>query len=226
MQVTATISGLDQAILEAKGNLAAAMVEAMTAAGTGLKEELRDQVEAAGMGPRLAKTWQLKIYPQGRDSLEPAASAFSKAPHVIDAFARGATIVPRSGRRFLAVPTEDCPRISSGRAMTPREVEQYFGRRLIAISPNDRGFHTPSRRRAGVVYLVMKKLVIRKATQRWRNASAKELAGKSRNPRPVQAVIMFVLVPQVKMRKSLDLNAAANYWAGQFASLLANAGNG
>jgi hypothetical protein len=52
----------------------------------------------------------------------------------------------------------------------------------------------------------MKQLVIRKATGRWRNATQREQDGRTRNPRPVQNVIMFTLVPQVKKPKSIDLS--------------------
>ena len=64
-------------------------------------------------------------------------------------------------------------------------------------------------RHRGVAFLVMKDLVVRKATGRWRKASDKERAGTTRNPRPLQAVIMFTLVHAVKKPKSVDLSAPA-----------------
>lgn len=182
------------------------------------KDAFRAQVRAAGLGDRLPNAIRGVTYPNrsGRNSLEPTGWIYAQpskkgrgAAAIIDSYARGEMIVPRSGKRWLAVPTDDCPRKRQGNAMTPDEVEQRFGRRLVFISPDDRGFKTPSQRQRGVGYLVMKGLVIRKATGRWRRATEREQAGRTRNPRPVQAVIMFTLVPHVRKPKSVDLSAPA-----------------
>jgi hypothetical protein len=63
---------------------------------------------------------------------------------------------------------------------------------------------------------VLKGLVIRKATGRWRNATDRERAGKTRNPRPVQSVIMFTLVRAVKKPKSIDLSVPADVATTRF----------
>ena len=131
-------------------------------------------------------------------------------------------IYASGGRKRLAIPSDDCPRKRGGDALTPAEVEAKFGRRLIEISSSDRGFHTPSIRKGGNAYLVMRNLVVRKQTGRWRNASAKELAGKTRNPRPVQMVIMFTLVRNVRKPKSIDLSEPAALAEQRFPENLTN----
>lgn len=179
-----------------------------------VKNAFRDQVRAAGLGDRLANAVRGIAYPNraGRRSLSPAGWIYAQpskdgrgAAAIIESYSRETMIVARQGRRFLAVPTDDCPRKRTGAALTPDEVEQKFGRRLQFISPADKGFRTPSTRQKAVGYLVLKGLVVRKATGRWRNATAREREGRTRNPRPVQAVIMFSLQKWVKKSKRVDL---------------------
>lgn len=190
--------------------------------GQQLKQELRDETAQYGLGSRLAGTWQLRVY--GAGGKNPAALVYTKAAKIIDSYARGATIYPKSGHRFLAIPTDDAPRKRQGNAMSPDEVEARFGRSLVFIGPGDRGFRTPSIRKNGVAFLVMNGLVTRKSTARWRGATANELAGKTRNPRPVQSVIMFILVPFVKKPKLFDLDRLAAD-AGANVTLLIAGGN-
>ena len=181
-----------------------------------VKNAFRAEVRRANLGERLPNAIRGVTYPRSRNALEPVGWIYAQpsrdgrgAAAIIESYATGAMIVPRAGKRWMAVPTDDAPRKRQGDAMTPDEVERRFGRRLQFISPNDQGFRTPSTRHRGVAYLVLKGLVIRKATGRWRNASERERAGKTRNPRPVQAVIMFTLVPHVKKPRTVDLSAPA-----------------
>lgn len=195
--------------------IAGFMTAAMRDTTDDVKEAFRAQVRAAGLGDRLANAVRGVTYPNrsGRKSLSPTGWVYAQpskegrgAAAIIESYASGAMLVARAGKRWLAVPTDDCPRKRSGNALTPDEIETKFGRRLQFISPADKGFHTPSRRGRGAAYLVLKNLVVRKASGRWRNASEKERAGKTRNPRPLQAVIMFTLVRHVKKPKSIDLS--------------------
>ena len=194
-----------------------------------VKEAFRDQVRAAGLGDRLPNAIRGVTYPNksGRISLNPTGWIYAQpskdgrgAAAIIESYSSGENIVPRAGKRWLAIPTDDCPRKRQGDALTPEEVEEKFGRRLMFIDPGDKGFKTPSMRHRGIAYLVLKGLVIRKSTGRWRNASDNERAGKTRNPRPVQAVIMFTLVPSVKKPKSIDLSAPAAIAEARFVANL------
>jgi hypothetical protein len=81
---------------------------AVTDTGRWTQEQLRGQIRS-GFGARsarLANTWRLAVYPTSAPTLRPAALVSSRAPAIIDAFDRGAVIRPRGGGRYLAVPLE------------------------------------------------------------------------------------------------------------------------
>jgi hypothetical protein len=209
---------LDDIFTGSEEDVARFVTEAMRDTADQVKEAFRDQVRAAGLGDRLANAVRGVTYPDraGRYSLDPTGWIYAQpskdgrgAAAIIESYASGATIYRRDGKGFLPIPTDDVPRKRSGDALTPAEVEQRFGRRLIYIDPSDKGFHTPSTRHRGVGYLVMKGLVVRKATGRWRNATEREREGRTRNSRPVQMVIMFTLTRFVKKPKTVDLSVPA-----------------
>lgn len=207
-----SLDGLERGTEEA---IAGFVTAAIRDGAEELKSDWRDQIERAGLGPRLARTIRSRTYPPGQPSVDAAAMVWTKAPKIIDSYARGATITARGGR-FLAIPTEDVPKKHQGRALTPDEVEERFGRRLQFISPSDRGFWTPSIRRNGVAFLVLKGLRIRKASGRWRNATDSE----KRRGKETSSVIMFILVPRVKVTQRLDLDALARAAEARHPALL------
>lgn len=181
-----------------------------------LKADWRDQIERAGLGSRLGRSIRSRRYPAGEPSVDAAAMVWTRAAKILEPYAKGATIVARNGGRFLALPTEDVPKKRQGQSLTPDEVEERFGRRLQFISPGDRGFWTPSRRRNGVAFLVLKGLRIRKSSGRWRNASDSE----KRRGKETSSVIMFVLVPRVRITQRLDLDALARAAEARHEALL------
>lgn len=214
MRLTIEPGGFAQATKNTHNRIASAATAAMRDTTPDAKAELRAQIVDAGLGERLAKTWTDKVYPRSGDSPEPAGYIQSRASEIIESYEKGSTIVATGGREFLAIPSADCPRHRQGNAFTPEEVEERFGRRLVFISANDSGFKTPSTRHSTAIgYLVLKGLVVRKSTGRWRSASQRERTGSTRNPRPVQTVIMFTLVRSVKKPKLLDLSGPAQRWA-------------
>lgn len=74
----------------------------MRDAADGLKRDLREDVVAAGLGERLARTLRGKTFPEVGESAEAAAYVWSRAPKIVDAFDRG--VVIRSARGlFLGV---------------------------------------------------------------------------------------------------------------------------
>jgi len=218
LRTSITGPDFDKLFSGAEQDVAGFMTAAMADTTNGVKEVFRAQVRAAGLGERLANAVRGVTYPNrsGRVSLDPSGWVYAQpskdgrgAAAIIDSYSTGASIVARAGKRFLAIPTDDVPMKRSGDTLSPDEVEARYGRKLQFISPGDKGFKTPSQRHAGVGYLVLKGLVIRKATGRWRNATDRERGGKTRNPRPVQSVIMFTLVCAVKKPKSIDLSVPA-----------------
>lgn len=169
----------------------------------GLKDDLRDQVIAAGLGVRLSKTWRGKMYPGNGASLEPAAFVWSKAPTIIVAFNTGGTISPRFSR-FFAIPTDRVPR-GRGRGrrtpMTPEEVEIEFNQDLVL-----------RRGRNGSILGFVNVVAARSARRPGYRRATK---GRLAQGRQARLVHMFTFVRRVRQPKLLNLQAAADRWAAR-----------
>ncbi|HEY4112862.1 MAG TPA: DUF6441 family protein [Rhizomicrobium sp.] len=180
----------------------------------GLKLELRAQVEAAGLGARVANTWQGRRYPSTAASINAAAYVWSKAPAIIDAFDRGPVIHTVNGRRYLAIPWPNVPRTAGARGgggrMTPAQVETYFNQDLKFA-------------RAGNGRLVAYVDVVGTAAGSFKRATGKQLGRLYRQgkapPHHVQ-VPMFTLTPTARMPKRLSVDQAAEHWAAQVPDIL------
>ena len=156
----------------------------MAQAGAGLKSAWRTQITGAGLGQRLANTIRQQVYPKGRNSLDAAALVWSNAPVIIGAHDTGPLI--RSGNGFwLAIPTPTAGKSTKGGRITPGEWERRTGLRLRFIY-----------RRRGPSLLVAEGRL---------NSKGRAVASKSKTGRGVATVPIFLLVPQVKLRKRLDL---------------------
>jgi hypothetical protein len=154
--------------------LITAAADGVAEAAAQLETELRSQVVAAGLGSRLAGSWQGRVYPAANGTV--AGEVTTSAPLILTAFTEGATILARHGR-WLAIPTAEVPQGQKRRFLTPAEVEARAGRPLRFIQP-------PGHRTA---FLVL------------------DPPPRSRNARPQ---LLFILVPQVTLRKRLDLAGA------------------
>jgi len=191
----------EAAVADVKAEATSAVVQAAAR----LKQALRDQVTAAGLGERLAKTWRSAVTSSAEG---PSATVFSKAPVIIQAFDQGATIVARNGGRWLAIPTAAVPRRpgrGSGRRLTPVEVEALYNRDLRTIPA----------RTGHSAYLVMDFLIAARSGRGYRPATAGRLA-QGRRP---ESVLMFVLVPQVTLSKRLDVARVVAGIAADFPDL-------
>lgn len=180
-----------------------AVTAAMKIAGDGLKTELRAQITGAGMGARLANTWRSRVYPTGRRSISAAALVFSKAPKLIDAFNRGALI--KSPRGFwLAIPTKNAPKRGvGGKRISPSTwpTAAYGPLRFV---PAVRGIG-----RAGKEALLVVDGLRARTGKRGGYAKASQ---KARSAGHTATVVMFILVPQARLRKRLDIEGAALRW--------------
>jgi hypothetical protein len=177
-------------------------------AGRGLKTELRRQVTSAGLGQRLANSWRDKHYPNQK--LDAASLVYTKAPQIVRAFDQGAVIRSKRGR-FLAIPTENAPRKGTdGKRITPRTFPEHrfgplrfvprsSGPSLLAVDGLRASYSRQTRQLRG----------FRRATDRAR-----------RSGQGLTTVVMFLLVPQVKLRKRLDVARAAERWSGQLPALI------
>jgi hypothetical protein len=176
--------------------------EAVTAgvreATDGLKQELRRQIAGAGLGQRLANTWRSEVYPKSARSIRAAGLVFSKAPNIVRVYEEGAVIRSKHGF-FLAIPTPAAGRFGDGRRkMTPGLWERMHGVRLRFVY-----------RRRGPSLLVADN---RRARTGKRGGFAKASERALRTGRGLVTVPMFLLVPQVTLRKRLDVAGAAEKW--------------
>ena len=161
-----------------------AVSKAVTEAGTSVKTAWRAQITGAGLGQRLARTIRSEQFPKGRPSLNAAALVWSKAPVILGAHDTGPLIRSKAGF-WLAIPTAAAGKSTRGGRITPREWERGSGLRLRFVY-----------RRNGPSLLVAEGRL---------NARGRAVASRSKTGRGVATVPIFLLVPQVQLRKRLDL---------------------
>ena len=206
MKLAAAITGDLRKIMAEEVKAAEdAVTAAMRQAADGLKADLRRQVTEAGMGQRLANTWRAELYPKGRKSIKAAGFVFTRAPTIIRAFDQGAVIKSKHGF-WLAIPTPAAGTGARGKRMTPGLWEQMHGSRLRFIY-----------RRGAPSLLVAENMRARTGK---RGGFAKGSASALRTGRGMTSVVMFILVPQVSLRKRLDINAAAERWGSALPDLI------
>lgn len=217
------LGDVDRMMAGTEADVARAMTATVREGAEGIRDTWRDQITAARLGPRLARTVRSRVYPQGQDSVEAAAMIWTNAPDIIDSYARGATIRPVNGAKYLWIPTGEVPRKRQGNALTPEEVEARFGRELVVVDPKHWRMKTSTTlTKHGVAFAGFSGLVPRKTTGRWRNATPNQMTKGHRSYRETtrQFVVMFTLVPSVKKDKRLDLEAIARAAEAAFPSAL------
>lgn len=203
---------LDRMTAGTEADVAQAVTATVREGAELIRDRWRDQITSARLGPRLARTIRSQVYPQGQDSVDAAAMIWTKAADIIDSYARGATIRPVNGAKYLWLPTDEVPKKRQGDRLTPEEVEARFGRELVVVDPKHwRMKTTTTLTKQGVAFAGFSGLVPRKATGRWRNASPNQMNKGHRSYRETtrQFVVMFTLVPSVTKDKRLDLDAIA-----------------
>jgi len=181
-----------------------AVTAAVTEITNNIKQDLRTQVASAGLGQKLARTWQSKLYPKGQKSIEAAGWIFSKAPELIRAFNDGVVIKSKEGF-FLAIPTPAAPKRGvGGKRISPSTFpEHVYGRLRFVYRPNNISLLVVDNLRAGTG----KRGGFRKAS---------ESAQKS--GRGLTTVVMFFLVPQVMLRTRLNYQQVVDRWLPQLPS--------
>ena len=166
----------------------------------GLKTELRGQITGAGLGNRLANTWRGEVYPRGQPSIGAAGYVWSKAPGIVRLYAEGAVIRSKQGL-FLAIPTAAAGKFGDNRKkITPGAWERIHGMRLRFVYR--RG--APSLLVADNARLTRRGRAAANIGRR-QEATFTRLSGRTTVP-------LFILVPQVTVRKRLDIDGAARKW--------------
>jgi uncharacterized protein DUF6441 len=156
-----------------------AVTAAMREAGTGLKLAWRGQIVGAGLGPRLANSIRSEVFPKAGASLNAAALVWSKAPVIVGAHDTGPLIRSRNGF-WLAIPTPAAGKALGARRITPAAWRLRFVYRRIGPS-----------------------LLVADAVRIDRRGRA--AVSRSKTGRGHVTVPIFLLVPQVKLPKRLDL---------------------
>jgi hypothetical protein len=168
-----------------------AVTRSMRVAGREVQQNWRDQIARAGLGTRLPRTIRQRLFPETTESLDAAAIVWSNAPEIVGAFDRGVTIRSKDGF-YLAIPLPAAGARGGRRPLTPGMWESRTGIRLRFVY-----------RRGRASLLVADEVRL----------SSKGRAAVRRSNRfgPAQrgatTVPIFVLLPQVRLRKRLDLSA-------------------
>jgi hypothetical protein len=165
-----------------------AVTAAMREAGTSLKQDWRGQITQAGLGRRLANSIRNQTFPRSGESLNAAALIWSKAPEIIGAHDAGPIIRSKDGF-WLAIPLQAAGKGARGKALSPGEWERRRGLPLRFVY-----------RRHGPSLLV--------ADGRLNNRGL-GVASRAKTGRGRASVPIFLLVPQVKLPKRLDLDRDA-----------------
>ena len=161
-----------------------AVSAAMREAGNDLKSAWRGQITKSGLGQRLSESIRSQTYPKTGESLKAAALVWSNAPQIIGAHDTGPLIRSKDGF-WLAIPTPAAGKGRRGKALSPGEWESRRGLRLRFVY-----------RRRGPSLLV--------ADGRLNNRGF-GVASRSKTGRGRSTVPIFLLVPQVKLAKRLNL---------------------
>jgi Family of unknown function (DUF6441) len=209
MKLAANIARSLQADLQAElRDIERAVTSGTREAGRSLRTELRRQVASAGLGQRLANSWRDKHYPNQK--LDAASLVYTKAPQIVRAFDEGAVVRSQRGR-FLAIPTENAPRKGTdGRRISPSTFPEHrFGPLRFVPRPSGPSLLVVNGLRASFGRNSGELRGFRRATDRAR-----------RSGQGLTTVVMFLLVPQVKLRKRLDVARAAERWSGQLPALI------
>ena len=181
LEISPDLAALMQAEINAGEK---AVTTAMREAGAGLKAAWRGQITGAGLGTRLGNSIRLATYPKGGESLNAAALVWSNAPVIVGAHNTGPLIRSKDGF-WLAIPTPAAGKSTKGGRITPGEWERRTGLRLRFIY-----------RRRGPSLLVAEGRL---------NSKGRAVASRAKTGLGLVTVPIFLLVPQVKLRKRLDL---------------------
>ncbi len=200
MKLGATIIGSLMADMQAEAKrIERGVAVGVKEAGAGLKGDLRKQVVAAGLGPRLARTWRSRAYPnEGHDA---ATLVWSRAPQIIRTFDEGAVIRSKSGL-WLAIPTPAAPKRGvGGKRINPGNFPEHrFGPLRFVY------------RRGRPSLLVVDGVRINKSGRVGRRAKGGAFTKTGRMKQGITTVVMFIMVPQVKIKKRLDVVREAKRW--------------
>lgn len=201
-----TIGDIAQMMREEYAAGEKAVKTAVTDAGKGIQTGWRAQIAAAGLGVRLPRTIRTRAYPIGQDSMNAASIVWANAPDIIGAYDRGETIRSNDGF-WLAIPTPAAGNRGVGRRrVTPAGFEQRTGLRLRFVY-----------RRNAASLLVADGARI---NARGRAVMSRAKVRADGIQRGAVTAVIFWMVPQVTVRKRLDLARDINTWGNRLPRLI------
>jgi hypothetical protein len=208
VKLTTTITGSIKAGMEAEmRTISKAVTAGVKEAGRGIKADLRKQVISAGLGMRLSRTWRERTYPnKGHDA---ASLVWSKAPQIIRTFDEGAVIKSKSGL-WLAIPTPSAPKRGvGGKRINPSNFPEHRYGPLRFVY-----------RRGRPSLLVVDGVRINKSGRVGRRAKGGAFTKTGRMKQGMATVVMFIMVPQVRLKKRLDVKREAERWSRRLPALI------
>ena len=192
-------------------------VQAGVAAATeGLKTEIRQNIEAGGLGRRLPNAVRSAVYPRQGESFAAAGEVGAKDPQValvLDAFERGATVTAR-GKKWLAIPTEAAgPQAArrGQRRLDPAEWTRRTGIPLRFVAP------AASRRAA---LLVADNVRVTGRGRAARNEGRRKGSGAFTRVQGRATAIVFILVRQARLKRRIQPAAIAERWSDLIPDLI------
>jgi hypothetical protein len=208
VKLAATVTDSIMAGMEAEmRSISKAVTAGIKEAGRGLKGDLRKQVVSAGLGARLSRTWRDRTYPN--KGYNAAAMVWSKAPQIIRTFDEGAVIKSKSGF-WLAIPTKQAPKRGvGGKRINPSNFPEHrFGPLRFVY------------RRGRPSLLVVDGVRINKSGRTGRRAKGGAFTKTGRMKQGIATVVMFIMVPQVRLKKRLDVKREIKRWERQLPGLI------
>ncbi|MBA5779526.1 hypothetical protein H2509_20540 [Stappia sp. F7233] len=191
----ALVGNLAKYLEAERKEVAKAIYDGTLEASEVVRRRLRQQVTGAGLGERLARTWQRKAYPgKGIVTLEPAAIIYSKAPQIIRGFSQGDPIRSSREAGFLAIPTEFTPR--RGRGSAPISMSRFleeFGLDSLRV--------LPKKGSGGRVLYAIAEQGFRRSRGRRGGSRRTKARGRIKDER----LLMYVLVKQVRLGQRLNI---------------------
>jgi len=183
-----------------------AVTRAVDDVGLAIKNDWRGQIVGAGLGDGLAFSVRSKTYPDWTVSANAATEVKSDAGDILTGHDEGSLIRSKEGF-WLAIPLPAAGRRARNSRPTPAEWERQSGLRLrFVFRPGRSGLLVTE---GGVS--------VRTGRVRGRKRLRLKSGAYAKN---VQSIAIFVLVPQVKLPKRLDLMPAARAHAARLDAMI------
>ena len=158
----------------------------------------------------MANTWRGNVYPKGQYSIRAAGLIFTKASKIMAGFEEGTVIRSHKGW-WLAIPTPNAPKRGvNGKRINPRNFPEHRYGQLRFVY-----------RRSGASLLVVDNARASYSRKTGVFRGFRKATDKSiRTGQGLTTVVMFWLVPQVKLPKLITFNTEAKRWVHKLPELI------